>query len=304
MRQGSSPKWCYEINARASCESSYVSEASLGEFRPCEWEESNSKCKGADSTLRCTPKRGHALTGDSIATCEDLKLLGPNPWFYSWGRLPPGSGYETCAGSADSGFVPMWWGKWGIDTKEVWGNAAAGLGFNEPDNDVESHVDPADAAALWPQIEHKASDSGISRLGSPVTTTPTVTDGNKQMKWYDDFFAACAGCKVDFLAVHMYKTSVPATMQTLQALHERYGLPIWLTEFNKGGRWTGKSAAEHLAYMREIVPLLEEASYIERYAWMSARNTLWPIPTLIDDATGQLTELGQVYHDLPFNVGK
>merc|ERR1719336_448157 len=306
LRQGSQPKYCYQVESRAACESSYISIPDDGTFKPCLWDQD--QCKGSEESLRCIPKRGHALTGSEIEPCKDLQVLSPNPWFYSWGKMPPGSGYEACAGNHDSGFIPQWWGRWGILTKPAWGNAAAGLGFNEPDGHDQANMTAQEAASLWPDLEQRAAELGIKRLGSPATTTASFTNESRAFKWYVDFFDACetlhGGCKVDFLVVHMYKLSVSATMETLKKLHDHFGLPIWLKEFNKGGRWTGLPAQEHLAYMKEIVPLLEEAPYIERYAWMSARNDLWPVTTLIDADTGALTELGRTYRDLPFNVGK
>lgn len=232
-----------------------------------------------------------------------MQLLGPDHWFYNWGPMP-NEAYAACAETYDSGFVPQVWGKKNISEKEFWSNSYAILGFNEPDNQEEADMTAAQAAALWPQIEQRASELGIPRIGSPATTTPTVEDGNKQMKWYDDFFQACQGCKVDFLVVHMYKTNTLSAKQTLSSLYERYHIPIWVKEINAGGRWSGLPMEDHLEYMQELVPWMEEAPFIERYAWMSARNNLYAPTALIDSNTNQLSRLGELYKRMPMNVGK
>jgi hypothetical protein len=232
-----------------------------------------------------------------------MKILGPNHWFYGWGTKPKQS-FSDCAGIYDSGFVPQLWGGKHVLTKEIWHPADALLGFNEPDNHEESHLTPTDAAALWPDLEWRASQLNIPRIGSPATTTATIVDGNKQIKWYDEFFAACKSCKIDFLVVHMYKTNVEKAKATLTALHERYKLPLWVKEFNNGGLWSGKGIDDQLEYMEELVKFMEASSFIERYAWMSARNNLYETTTLIDHNTHLLTPLGELYQSMPMNVGK
>jgi hypothetical protein len=49
----------------------------------------------------------------------------------------------------------------------------------------------------------------------------------------------------------------------------RYGLPIWLTEFNCGDGGANNTASKHLSYMENVLPYLEGAAEIERYSWMS-----------------------------------
>ena len=58
----------------------------------------------------------------------------------------------------------------------------------------------------------------------------------------------------------------------LKQLHERYGLKVWLTEFSCGDHAQGRKTSEHLAFMREVLPLLDAAEYVFRYSWMSARD--------------------------------
>lgn len=346
--------------------------------------------------MKCTPKRGHALNKRvSPNTCEDMKVLGPNHWFYGWG-LEPGDSYDACAQEYDTGFVPQIWGvkhavfdvvlkddptmlrvwrflkvgksigpsdpsvdesddRWDavrvgeseeasveysrdkvegihvvvskveriqniIDTKPFYStNVDALLGFNEPDNEDEAHLTPLEAAEIWPAVEQKAAELGIPRIGSPAATTvsfngnfdiPGIGAGNRALKWYEEFFTACKTCKIDFLVVHMYNQNVNTAKYILTELHRIYQLPIWVKEFNNGGRWAnggeGLPVEKHLEYMEDLVSWMEQQPFIERYAWMSARNNLFSRTSLIepDITPPQLTELGNKYRDLPMNVGK
>merc|ERR1712083_521256 len=100
------------------------------------------------------------------------------------------------------------------------------IGFNEPDVDpsVAKYLSGADAAGLWPQIEQRAAELGIPRIGSPVTHTVNVALDNEAAHWYDEFFAACDGCQVDILVVHMYTADIENAKQALKNLHDKYGL--------------------------------------------------------------------------------
>merc|ERR1712039_576791 len=103
------------------------------------------------------------------------------------------------------------------------------------------------------------------------------------------------GCQVDFLATHTYTCSRAGLESFLSGLHARYHLPIWLTEFNCGDG-SNQTTAKHRAYMEEALPLLESLEYVERYSWMSVRNTRVTGCSLID-ALGGLSPLGKFYND-------
>jgi len=50
----------------------------------------------------------------------------------------------------------------------------------------------------------------------------------------------------------------------LQELHARYGYKIWLTEFSCGDGAQQRPTADHLQYMREAIPALEQAPFVYR----------------------------------------
>src|SRR5258708_5458428 len=142
--------------------------------------------------------------------------LAPTPsspgvsWWYDWGSQGSGA-------PAAIEFVPMIWG-----TKSLNDSLPAGanyvLGFNEPNFKQQSNLTPAQAAAAWPTVEAKAKAAGIPLVspavnfcGSPSDPSqcsdPSITD---PYTWLKDFFAACSGCEVDYVAVHWYNCDLPS----------------------------------------------------------------------------------------------
>lgn len=47
-------------------------------------------------------------------------------------------------------------------------------------------------------------------------------------------------------------------------MYSKYGKPIWVTEFNCGDGSRNASAAEHLAYMKVALPILDATAHVER----------------------------------------
>ena len=197
----------------------------------------------ADSgAARC--KRGIATnTAPSAALAPTAALPGVS-WWYNWSLKGTG-------GSSAIEFVPM-----------VWGSANAGsalpagadyvLGFNEPNFKGQANLSPQQAAAAWPMIEAHAKATGAAIVSPAVNycgssadpsqcTVSTITDPYTYLK---DFFAACTGCQVDYVAVHWYNCDLPSLRAYLEGNLDaggglqgfvQFGKPIWLTEFSCGG---------------------------------------------------------------------
>jgi len=241
---------------------------------------------------------GGGQAGQSGANCKRgiAANVAPGPafssgiaWWYNW----------SLKGSGSVEFVPMVWGK-----DSVTGSIPAGaeylLTFNEPNFHTQSNLSAAAAAGLWPMLEQKAKAAGIPLVSPGMNFCGPASDcnGTDPYQYLKDFFAACAGCEVDYVAVHWYNCDLPSLKDYLEPGgnlegFEQFGKPIWLTEFSCDG---SASAAEQEAYMRAAVPYLEGNSRVFRYSWFSAG----PIPKaelIADD--GSPTALGQVYLSLP-----
>jgi hypothetical protein len=210
-----------------------------------------------------------------------------------------------------------WWYNWAIEdfdadvvlefTPMIWGSATAGddlpsdarfvLGFNEPNfAEAQSNLSASEAAALWPQVEASAATRGVP-IVSPALNfcgPPEDCHDTNPYQYFKDFFAACSGCQVDYLAVHWYNCDLPSLVDYLEpggALEgfEQFGLPIWLTEFSCD---PNASVSDQEAYMRAAIPYLESKPNIYRYSWFSAT----PIPNaMLTNEDGTATSLGQVY---------
>ena len=124
----------------------------------------------------------------------------------------------------------------------------------------------------------------------------TVTDPYTYLK---DFFAACSGCQVDYVAVHWYNCDLPSLQGYIEGNNSglegfvQFGKPIWLTEFSCD---CSHSVADQTTYMKAAVPWLESNPHVARYSWFSAG----PIPNAeLANSDGTLTALGSTYVGLP-----
>jgi hypothetical protein len=183
-----------------------------------------------------------------------------------------------------------------LDEAEARGDTL--LGFNEPDVADQSNLTVEQALDLWPQLLGTGR-----RLGSPAPSKDAATPGG----WLDRFMAGAAQrhYRVDFIALHWYGAdsagAVGALAAYLEAVHDRYHLPIWLTEFALADFSRGladahyASRAEQAAFAAAAVPVLEGLPYLERYAWFALSDSGSDFQTGLYDAAGRSTVVGAAY---------
>jgi len=220
---------------------------------------------------------------------ETVSFIRVFPWEYvskkGWCGTGPGGGTDTervrgtwwYSWSADQNsslnqeYVPikqnLGWPGWSeINGKQ---HVTHLLGFNEPDRPDQSNMTVAQALAMWPEY----MKSGL-RIGTPATASPNA--------WLYEFVDSCKArnWRIDFLAVHCYwgGKSPQNWYNDLRYVHQRTGLPIWITEWNNGANWTTENwptadrslspanAAKQLNDLRAIINILDTASFIERYS--------------------------------------
>ncbi|GAA1270868.1 sigma-70 family RNA polymerase sigma factor [Saccharothrix xinjiangensis] len=189
-------------------------------------------------------------------------------WFYNWATTPEGvqaPGVE---------YVPMIWGAktaTPANLEAVRRQGGTLLGFNEPDLAEQANMSVEQALELWPRLQA----TGM-RLGSPAV----AYGGDRPGGWLDRFLAGARerGLKVDFIALHWYGSDFgPAAVghlkSYLDAVHARYGLPIWLTEYSlmdfSGGGVRYPGARELADFAGASSRMLEGLPYLERYAWFA-----------------------------------
>jgi len=242
-------------------------------------------------------KKGFSF-GKSGQMCEDLKAFSSVNWYYDWGTAP----HSDCDTPPPPGFVPMVWGYYG-HTPDIEGEFLTILGYNEPNHQDQSNLSPEKAATGWMELQEKFPDKVlVSPSASALTTT----------EWFDEFFTLCdiLGCRVDYLATHCYKGNAEHVMQFVEELYHRYGRKIWLTEFAKSNT---RDPAKVLAFMKQMLPLLEKSEAVFRYSWFVTRfpadqetqrlgnsSSDWFLDKAnslleVDSPTPVLTELGRFY---------
>lgn len=162
------------------------------------------------------------------------------------------------------------------------------LGFNEPMQKDQADMTMEQVLKLWPKMQA----SGL-RLGSPCTTDGTID-------WLYEFLdkARARGYRVDFITVHYYKGgwSDEKFIRWMKDIHERTGLPLWVTEFNNGARWVkghNPSLQQNAKAIEGYSKIMDRCDFIERYAVFNMKNNR---AVIVD---GQLTPAGKRYRDNP-----
>jgi hypothetical protein len=245
-----------------------------------------------------SPKRG--ICGD--ASPQDLAVMAPSvTWYYDWGVAPPTVSQGQLSGIE---WVPMCWGAvYAGDVAGIEAKIPAGsiylLGFNEPNFKSQANLTPAQAASMWPNLEKIAADKGLELVSPAVNWCGDCVEGvtNDPVDWLDKFFAACPGCKVDYIAIHSYAPGSAALNSYLDKFR-KYNKPLWITEF---APWDPPKPDYEgvVKYMKEAIPILENDPAVYRYSWFATRVGSNPDISLLG-ADGNLTKLGQLYCNLAF----
>jgi hypothetical protein len=263
-------------------------------------------------------KRGIAY---SVATPADLQVLSPGvSWWYDWTTTPnsgvPGN-YVTTYGLD---YYPMLWNfNFTKSTVEAFIVAHPEIKYlmvlNEPNVSGQAtcgsptFCSPTQAAALWPQYEAIASDTGVQIVGPQITfgTEPGYSD---PVVWLDAFIAAYQAAnagrspRIDYLGFHWYDYGLGSQLDRLT----KYGKPFWVTEFANWHSGTDGSQIDTLAkqeaQMTSMVSTLESRADVFRYAWFTGRLTPDPHFSSLLSGDGQLTDLGRLYLGLAFSTAK
>ena len=117
-------------------------------------------------------------------------------WLYNWSPAPTPN-------SASIEFVPMQWNNVNIHElhdKAMTVNAAAILGFNEPELPDQSNMSPELAAKEWLRWMEPLRKSGV-RVGSPG-----ISSAPQGVGWLQDFLRRVrqGGGDIDFYCFHWY----------------------------------------------------------------------------------------------------
>lgn len=238
------------------------------------------KLRGKVSFIRVFPWQWTGKKGYGGKT-EPAELLDVQ-WRYNWG-----AGDES---TLDMEYVLMKhnpnWPSWEqINNKQ---GVTHLLGFNEPMQEDQANMTMERVLKLWPKMQA----SGL-RLGSPCTTDGTID-------WLYEFLdkANERGYRVDVITVHYYKGgwSDEKFIRWMRDIHERTGLPLWVTEFNNGARWVkghNPTLQQNAKVLQGYSKIMDECDFIERYAVFNMKDNR----AIITD--GKLTPAGKRYRANP-----
>lgn len=228
-----------------------------------------------------------------------------NNWFYRWNNQgvsdiqreysPMSWGY---GGANDDGDINIYRSKY---------KSTHVLGFNEPDSCTSQSGQYYDMCEVNVAlgIYENLMKTGL-RLVSPACTQGAVFD------WLYSFnnLAIQNDIRIDVIAVHWYDWVNPQQTPNadpmgvfnrfknyLTAVHDMFGLPIWITEFNANKYRTTEVNQQ---FMELALPYLENLDYVERYAWFQPNPTDGN-PTGSADFYNEsmnLTEIGEFYKNI------
>ena len=209
---------------------------------------------------------------------NDVSDTNLNPsWRYQWNH--------TESSTVNWEFAPMSWGHGTTTDTGIEGFIAKYgspyiMSFNEPDDcDAQSgQYGFAGSPKLCDVDEAVRLHKNFMKTGMRI-----VSPGGREeapFGWLEEFYnkAKAQDVRIDVIAVHWYDWGSnpaanpnPTALQVfnrfkayLTNVHNLYGLPIWITEFNAN---PARSQAINAAFLELAMPYLESLDYIERYCW-------------------------------------
>jgi hypothetical protein len=217
-------------------------------------------------------------------------------WYYDWsysGIYPQDQQYD---------FVHMVWTGSYLATDPVPTPPYAHiLGFNEPDGSTQANMTPAQAIADWPAVIARGTFVVSPATGqSPISGN--YPEGSSNPSWLSQFMST--NPKVDAIAVHSYGCDAAHLQTLLTDIYNKWGKPIWLTEFacetgsEAEGNGSHPSQADVDAFIGNIKPFLDNTTWIQRYAWHDSKvgtSALFTIDsTGKDETSSTLSETGNL----------
>ena len=231
-------------------------------------------------------------------TAGDIQYMNNN-WFYKWSN--------NGDSDLDREYTPMAWGKGAADDDndiEIIKNKYKSthiLAFNEPDDCNGQSGQYGNMCVVDTSLTYYKNllKSGL-RMVSPACRQDAV------FNWLNEFNSKAIdeNIRIDVIAVHWYdwgsnpQNSPNANPQDvfnrfvnyLESVHQMYGLPIWITEFNANRH---RNEWVHRQFLQLALPFLEETDYIERYSFFPPTTGV----ANFFDENNNFTQIGEFYYN-------
>lgn len=243
-------------------------------------------------------KRG--VSENKFQYWAQMEALEPGvTWFYNWGSVL-GSYFD---GQDMLEYVPMCWNaSFSADKIREYCSKNPQikylLGFNEPNFRAQADMTPAQAAAKWPELQALAKELNLGLVAPALNYSPDAPY-YQPTAWMDEFVNLVGPDAFDYTCIHAYGGfGVMSDLAT--TFHERYGKPVWVTEFCYWpGEMGNQSPASQILFMMEALEWLEKTEWIYRYAWFKATEPSDANYNLLEqgrrEEPRELTEQGKVY---------
>ncbi len=222
-------------------------------------------------------------------------------WAYNWGIEPNNNVFSV--EDANFEFVPMIWsasvgGVQGqidrvLDLENDFGvHVDYVLGFNEPELSTQSNMSVEVALDVWEVMTDQFSSTDIKLVSPAVSGGGAIraNDPDRPDGWLTEFMDGVEAAntdadpnndlQVDVIAYHFYSVGFNGTTEAnklighIDDLWNRYGLPIWITEFagtsfsaNNPVHNTEERQAFNRAFLDALIPQFDARPYVERVAW-------------------------------------
>jgi hypothetical protein len=263
---------------------------------------------GANALSAKSPKRG--VSENQFQYKAQMAALEQGvSWYYNWSAAPG----RYLAGESYFEFVPMCWnGNYSADNIRSFvadhPEAHYLLAFNEPNFKAQANMTPAQAAAAWPAVQALAQELNLEIVAPALNYSPDAPYYSPT-DWMDEFVSLVGTDAFDYTAVHAYG-GLEVTKTICTNFHEKYGKPVWLTEFcywpDEGNSNSTVAADTQIYFMMQTVEWLEKTDWIYRYAWFKAIGdssaSTGPNYGLLLSGKGEnereLSEQGKVYVNL------
>lgn len=230
--------------------------------------------------------------GSWVDNLPKLNSLNPS-WYHSWEYTLPD------AVSSNVEYVPMLPDvtKYNLTDEEFQQHFAEPVSSGKvkhvmgPDDPLLEDTSVEDVIQSWSRLE---------ALGVPLTS-PSLrqTLGPWMKSFMNETESGCS--RVDWIGVKWYgRPSPEAFRQRMRKLYKAYERPLLLTEFaprdDESGNGEPLSRAQVLAFMKAVLPWMEEQAWIIGYAWYPFdTGSVEGRASALFHTNGDLTELGLYY---------
>lgn len=228
-------------------------------------------------------------------------------WVYKWNN--------TLNTTLDWEYAPMAWGWTGAESADISTytgkyNSTHVMSFNEPDNcsgQSGQYTTGLNSLKLCDTDAAVFYHKNLMKTGMRLVSPGCTEDASRATGWLKEFYdkATIQDIRIDVIAVHWYDWGNNPTVNTnptaaqvfsrfqnyITTIHNLYGLPIWITEFNAN---PARSQTINAGFMALALPWLESLDYIERYNWFPY-NTGTDFYT--DVANTNISLVGTTYRD-------